>query len=53
MHVRVAVVGNGIGQVQWLNYLGEVQMKMEQGEGFEPTICMVCVGWCSHMPPGS
>ena len=40
---RVAVIDNGIGQVQSLNYLGEVQMKIEQGEGLSQTVCTDCV----------
>jgi len=31
MHLRVAVIGNGIGQVQRLSYLRDIQMKIEQG----------------------
>ena len=29
--VRVAVIGNGIGQVQRLSYLSDIQMKIETG----------------------
>jgi hypothetical protein len=31
MLVRVAVVGNGVGQVQRLNYLCDIQRRIEQG----------------------
>jgi predicted transcriptional regulator with HTH domain len=40
MHVRVAVIGNGIGQVQQLNYLCDIQRRIEQGKSLEATVCM-------------
>ena len=43
MHVRVAVIGNGIGQVQQLNYLCDIQRRIEQGKSLEATVCMDCV----------
>ena len=50
---RVAVIDNGIGQVQRLNYLCGIQMKIEAGRSLDATVCMNCVGWLCHMPPGS
>jgi hypothetical protein len=32
MHVRVAVIDNGIGQVRQLNDLGDIQMKNRAGD---------------------
>ena len=43
MLVRVAVIGNGIGQVQRLSYLRDIQMKIEQGRSLVTTVCMDCV----------
>jgi len=43
MFHRVAIIDNGIGQVQRLNYLGDVQMKIEQGNSLVTTVCMDCV----------
>ena len=40
MLVRVAVIGNGIGQVQRLSYLRGIQMKIEQGRSLVTTVCM-------------
>ena len=40
MLVRVAVIGNGIGQVQRLSYLRDIQMEREQGRGLVATVCM-------------
>ena len=50
MLVRVAVIGNGIGQVQRLSYLRDIQMKIEQGSSLVATICMDCVTCLCHMP---
>jgi len=49
MFHRVAIIDNGIGQVQRLNYLGDIQMKIEQGNSLVTTVCMECVGWVGHM----
>ena len=38
--VRVAVISNGIGQVQRLNYLCDIQRRIEQGKSLEATVCM-------------
>jgi len=38
MHVRVAVIGNGIGQVQRLNYLSGIQRRIGQGRGIAETV---------------
>ena len=45
MHVRVAVIDNGIGKVKRLNYLCDVQRRIEQGKALAETVCMECVGW--------
>jgi len=41
---RVAIIDDGIGQVQRLNYLGDIQMKIEQGNSLVTTVCMDCAG---------
>jgi hypothetical protein len=43
MQQRVAVISNGIGQVQRLNILCDFQRRIEQGKSLEPTICTDCV----------
>ena len=43
MLVRVAVIGNGIGQIQRLSYLRDIQMKIEQGSSLEQTVCTDCI----------
>jgi hypothetical protein len=48
MHVREAVVDNGIGQALRLNYIGDIQMKIEQGNGLDATVCMDHIGWRCH-----
>ena len=50
MYLRLAVSGNGIGQVMRLNYLSGIQMKIETGSSLERTVCMDCVTWLCHLP---
>ena len=50
MHLREAVIDNGIDQVERVNYLGDIKMKIEQGNNLVTTVCMECVGWLCHMP---
>ena len=46
MRLRVAVIDNGVGQVRRLSYLGDIQMKIEQGNSLVTTVCMmVLVGY--------
>ena len=49
----MAVISNGIDQVQRLIYLCGFQWRIEQGISLATTVCMDCAGLCSHMPPGT
>ena len=38
--MRVAIIDNGIGQVQRLNYLSDIQEGTEPGSGLAETVCI-------------
>ena len=40
MFYRADVIDNVIGQLSRLNYLGGIQMKIEQGRSLAKTVCM-------------